>query len=65
MPESVDADCDGEQGSLSESRLQCSVDERDGFCDDDLSSGVHVSRYSFAANVYEVGDDVNFSVINR
>lgn len=54
MPQSVDAHRDGEQSSLPESRLQCAIDERDGFCDDDLSAGIHVPRNSTVADVHEV-----------
>lgn len=62
MPESVDADSDGKQGSVSKSRLQCPVDERDGFCDDDLSARVYVSRHPTAANVHEVKLRCKFKV---
>lgn len=54
MPQSADAYRNGEQGSISKPRLQRTIDERNGFCDDDLSIGVHVSCYSSAANVHEV-----------
>lgn len=54
MPQSADAHRDGKQSSVPESRLQCAIDERDGFCDDDLSAGVHVPRNSTVADVHEV-----------
>jgi hypothetical protein len=54
MLEGAHIDCHGEQSFVPKSRLQCAVDERDGFRDDDLSFGVHVSRNSAVANVHEV-----------
>lgn len=56
MPQSVDAHRNGKQGFIPKSRLQCIVDECYGICDDDLSIGVHVPRYSTAADVHEVRD---------
>lgn len=54
MPQSADAHRNGEQGSISKPRLQRIVDERYGFCDDDLSVRVHVPRHSTPANLHEV-----------
>lgn len=54
MPEGVDAHSDGEQSPVREPRLQRFVDERDGFCDDDLPVRVHVPRHSTVANMHEV-----------
>lgn len=59
MFKSVDVDFIGEQGAVSKPRLQCIVDECDGFRNDDLSSGVHVSCYSVVANVHEVKHEKN------
>lgn len=54
MPQSADIDLNGEQGFVPKSRLQCAVDERDGFRHDDLPARVHVPRDSAASNLHEV-----------
>lgn len=54
MSESADSDFNGEQGVVPKSRLQCTVDERDGFRHDDLSARIHVPRDSATSNVHEV-----------
>lgn len=56
MPQGVDSHPSGKQDRVSEPRLQCPVDERDGIRNDDLSAGVHVPRHPAAADVHEVRD---------
>lgn len=55
MPQGVDSHPSGKQDRVSEPRLQCPVDERDGVRNDDLSAGVHVPRHPPPTDVHEVG----------
>lgn len=54
MSESIDPDSVGAQGPVPVKGLQRPLDERNGLCHDDISTGVHVPGHSALAHLHEL-----------